>query len=55
MGRWEREREMAGTVREPEEEVMKISPPWTRLCLLFAASVLGWHKIDFQLVDVASL
>lgn len=46
---------MAGRVREPEEVIMKISPPWTCLCLLFAASVLGWHKTDFKLIDVASL
>lgn len=42
-------------MRESEEEIMRVYPLCTHLCLLFAASVLGWQKIDFQLVGIASL
>lgn len=53
MGAWEREteyrREMAGRVREPEEETVKISPFWN-FCVCFLQPVsLAGTKLTFNL------
>jgi len=38
---------MAGRLREPEEEIMKISHPWTCVCFLHPVSLAG-TKMTFN-------